>query len=201
VELADQVLGRHLDVVEEHLVEVEVVGAHDRTEGAPGQARAVGGDHQAAQTVVLGSVGVGAHERQDEVGIVRTRGPHLLAVHDEAVAVQHRPRPQAGEIRPGVGLAHAQRSGHVAAEERDGPPPLLLLAAEHQQRRGDDRQPLWVEARVDVAPPHLLLVDEHLEQRRVAAAVLGRVPRHQPAGVEQRLLPRVRPPRQVGGRA
>ena len=114
VELADQVLGRHLDVVEEHLVEVEVVGRHDRAERPAGQAGAVGRDHQGADALVLGRVGVGADEGEDDVGVVRPRGPHLLPVDDEPVAVEDRPGAQAGQVGAGVGLAHAQRRGDLA---------------------------------------------------------------------------------------
>ncbi len=201
VELADQVLGRDRHVVEEHLVEVEVVGRHDRPERAPGQAGAVGRDHQHAQAAVLGGVGVGADEGQDHVGVVRARRPHLLAVDDEPVAVEHGPGAQAGQVGARVRLAHPERGGDLAPQDRPRPALLLLLGAEGQDRRGDDAHALRVVARVDAAAAQLLLVHELLDQAGVAAPVLGRVARHQPPGVEQLPLPLPGPVRDVGRRA
>src|SRR5262245_1734093 len=200
VQLADEVLGRHLDVVEEHLVEVEVVGPDDRPERPPGQPRAVGRDHQATDALVLGRLGIGADEGQDHVGVVRPRRPHLLPVHDEAVAVERRPGPQPGQVGPGVGLAHPQGGGDLGPQDRHRPPPLLLLGPEDQDRRGDDAQPLRVVAAGDVAAAELLLVDELLDERGVVAAELGRVAGQEPAGVDQLARPLPGPVRDVGRR-
>ena len=188
------------DVVEEDLVEVEVVGGDDRAEGPPGHAGQVGRDDQAADPLVLRRVGVGAHEGEDDVGVVGARGPHLLTVDDEVVAVQHRPGPQAGQVRSGVGLAHPERGGDLGPEDGHRPPLLLLLGAEAQQGRRDDGQALRVEGGVDAAASQLLSVHELLEQRGVPAAVLRRVAGHEPAGVEHRALPPPGPRRDVSAR-
>ena len=79
---------------------------------------------------MLGDVGVGAYEGEDEVGVVGAGGPHLLAVDHEVVAVELGPGAEAGEVGAGVGLGHAERGGDVAPQQRDGPLLLLLLGAE-----------------------------------------------------------------------
>ena len=200
VQRTDEVLGRHLDVVEEHLVEVDVVRGDDRAERPPGEAGHVGGHQHAADALVLGGVGVGAHEGEDHVGVVGAGGPHLLAVDDDAVAVDHAPGAQAAEVGAGVGLAHAEGGGDLGPQDRHRPPLLLLLGAEVEDRRDDDAEALGVEGLLDLAAHQLLEVDELLHHRGVAPAVLGRVAGHQPAGVEHLALPRARPRRDVGAR-
>ena len=43
----------------------------------------------ALMPLCLGASGIGAHERQQEVGVVGAGRPHLLAVDHEVVAVEH----------------------------------------------------------------------------------------------------------------
>ena len=131
---------------------------------------------------------------------MRARCPHLLSVDHEPIAVELGARAQPREIRPGIRLAHTERRGHVAAQDRHRPLPLLFVGAETEDRRHHDAEALRVVARVDPSPAHLLEMHELLEQRRVAPAELGRVARHQPTGIEQLRLPRSGPGRDVGAR-
>ena len=75
-------------------------------------------DDEHADAGVLGGVGIGAHEAEAVVGVVGARGPHLLAVHDEAVPVELGPGAQAGQVAAGVGLAHAQAPADLGAQGR-----------------------------------------------------------------------------------
>ena len=103
------------DVGEEDLVEVQVLLHRTcrRTAGRP-RPGSVGRDDQHADALVLGRVGVGAHEGQQEVGVVGARRPHLLAVDDEVVAVEHRAGAQRRQVGAGARLAHAERRGQLA---------------------------------------------------------------------------------------
>ena len=83
---------------------------------------------------------------------------------------------QAGQVGAGSGLAHAQRGGHLGAQDRHRPPLLLLLGAERQQRRGDDPDALRVEGVVDPPARQFLLVDELLEQRALRPPNSGGLP-------------------------
>ena len=94
---------------------------------------------------------------------LRARGPDLLAVHHEVVAVRDRSGAEAGEVGAGVGLAHAEGGGHVAPQDRDGPARLLLVGAEAEDGRHDDAEALGVEAGVDAATGELLPVHELLD--------------------------------------
>ena len=75
-------------------------------------------DDQVGQPLVALRVGVGAGEEDAEVGDVRVRRPHLLAVEHEAVAVEPAARADAGEVGSGSGsekpwhqISSAARSG------------------------------------------------------------------------------------------
>ncbi len=82
---ADQVLLRHRDIFEKHLVEMPMaVQQHQR---AHGDARRLHVDQQIADAVMLGRFGIGAHQQKAPIGEMRARGPHLLAVDDEMVAL------------------------------------------------------------------------------------------------------------------
>ena len=85
----DQVLDRHLHVVEEHLV--HLVPAVHEDERAHGDARA-SSCRSAGRRCLPASCarGVGAHQAEDPVGVVRERGPGLLAVDDVVVALRAR---------------------------------------------------------------------------------------------------------------
>ncbi len=145
----------------------------------------------------LGASGSVRTNVEQEVGVVGARGPHLLAVDDEVVAVTHRAGAQRREVRTGARLAHPKGSGHLAPQHGHRPAMLLLIGAERNQRRRNDVDALRVEAVVDASSAQLIEVHELLQHGRVAAAELRRLGGQQPAVVEQQPLPVARPLRHV----
>ena len=79
---------------------VSVVDARERPAHHAG---GVGGNQQRADALVLRRVGIGADEGEQDVGVVRARRPHLLAVDDEVVAVDDRTGAQAARSEPAPG--------------------------------------------------------------------------------------------------
>ena len=168
----------HAHVGEEHLVEVAEVLVGELGERPALDARRLHVDDQRADALVLRRVGIGAHEAEAPVGVVRARRPHLLAVDDELVAVEHGARLQAREVAAGAGLAHAEAPRDLGPQRREQEPLLLLGRAVVDDRRGDDAEALRVRAARDLAPRHLLEVDHLLRSawrcaRRARAANPG----------------------------
>ena len=96
---------------------------------------------------MLGRVGIGAHEAEAPVGVVRARRPHLLPVDDELVADELGARAQAREVAPRVGLAHPEAPRDLGAQRREEELRLLLRGAVVLDRRSDDAEALRVRAR------------------------------------------------------
>ncbi len=120
VERADEVLGGHPRVGEEHLVEVHVVLAGHVGERPAHHAGRGGGNDQRADALVLGRVRVGAHERQQEVGVVGAGCPHLLTVDHEVVTSRQRTarvrsdarsEPALGSLMPSDAVSSALSTG------------------------------------------------------------------------------------------
>ena len=112
-ERAEQRVGGHPDVVEEHLGEVGRAVEGDQRAGFDAGQRHV--DDQAGDALVLGGVGVGAHVQLTPVGAVPERRPDLLAVDHEVVAVAHGAGAQRREIGAGFRLRHALTPDVVGA--------------------------------------------------------------------------------------
>ena len=190
----DQVRLRDAHVGEEHLVEVAEVRVAELGERPALDAGRRHVDDQRADALVLRRVGIGAHEAEAPVGVVRARRPHLLAVHDELVADRARRAsagsrgrsPRSGSLMP---RHHAISARSVGRRNRS----FCSVGAVVVDRRGDDAEPLRVGAARDLALAHLLEVDHLLGRRRVAAAELRRPTRHEPTVVEQLALPVARP--------
>ena len=109
---ADQVLGRHLDVVEEHLAGVVVQHGIDLADVdtlSLGLAQ-IDQEHGEALRALPDLVrGRGAGEQQHQVGVQHPAGPHLLAVDDIAVvALLLRARLELGGIGAGGRLGDAE---------------------------------------------------------------------------------------------
>src|SRR4051812_8706522 len=138
VQFAEEVLSGHHHVGEEHLVEVGVLGVGELGQGPAGDARRAHVDHQRTDALVLGRVGIGAHEAKAPVGVVRPRGPDLLAVDDEVVAVEYGPGRQAGQVAARSRLAHTETPGDLGPQRGEDPPLLLLVGAVVDDRRGAD---------------------------------------------------------------
>ena len=168
-----------------------------RGERPPHHAGQIGRDHQHADALVLGGIGISANESQEHIGVVGARRPHLLPVDHELVAIDVGAGAQRREVGARARLTHSQRRGHFGPQDRHRPAPLLLGCAERDQRRGDDADALRVEGEVAPAAGQFLLVDVLLQDRGVAATELGRIPGQQPAVVEHQPLPAPGPVRDM----
>ena len=136
----------------------------------------------------FGSVGVGAHEAEAPVGVVRARRPHLLAVDDEVVAVEHR-RGSAGSRgrcpAPGslIPRHHAISARSVGSRNRS----CCSGGAVVVDRRGDDAEALRVErcagSRGATSPRSRSSAASASALRPPSS---GGQPGHEPARVEQR---------------
>ncbi len=170
VDAADDVVLGAAGVVEEHLAELgRAVGLGDAADLDAGLAHR---HQQVRDALVLGRVGIGAGEQEAVVGVVATGGPHLLAVDDPLVAVEHRRRLQAGQVGAGVGLAEALAPAHLAAQDLGQELPLLLLGPPLQQRRPDERVAEEVGPHRRLGPGELLGDHDALHRRQPLAAVL-----------------------------
>ena len=136
-------------------------------------------DHDERDTAMLGRIGIGADQRKHRVGSVRGRGPDLLSVDDEIVAVAHGARGQRGEIGAGARLAVALRPGDFTVEDRRQVLFLLLVRAVDDQGRSEHVNAGAADRR-RAGLGELLIEDELLHRREAAAAVLGRPVRRDP---------------------
>jgi hypothetical protein len=109
------VLARHLDVLEEDLVEVRAILVHQLRQWTHADSGALHVDDEHADAPVLGGLRIGAHEAEAQVRVGGTRGPDLLSVDDEDVVLQRGTRREAGEVAARAGLAHAEAPGDVSA--------------------------------------------------------------------------------------
>ena len=156
VDVAEHLLVRHADVVEEHLVEagaaVHLLERLDRDAGRPHV------DDERGDALVLLGVGVRAADDLAEVGELRARRPDLLAVDDPLVAVARRGRGERRDVGAGAGLAEQLRPDLLAAQQLGEVALLLRGGADRAQRRRD----------------HAEADDERLVRHREAAPLLGR---------------------------
>ena len=92
-------------VLEEHLVEAGVARhLHQRAHGDAGRLHV---DQEVRDAAVLRRLGIGAHEAEHPVGVLRARRPDLLPVDDELVAVELGARPERRQVgaRARLGVA------------------------------------------------------------------------------------------------
>ena len=136
---------------------------------------------------MLGRLGVRPHEREDHVRRLRARGPDLLAVDHEVVAVARRARLNRGQVRPGSRLGVALAPLGFATHHGRQMLLLLLLGTVHEDRRPDVGHALDRRAHLR----EYLTQDELLDRRHLAAAVLLRPGGGDPPLVEDRLPPRL----------
>src|SRR3989441_11107520 len=87
--------------------------------------------------MVLRRLGLGAAEEEAPVGDVGVAGPHLLAVHDEAIAPALAARAQRAQVRAGAGLGEALAPEVVAREQPGEEAPALRLGAVAEDGRAD----------------------------------------------------------------
>ena len=192
-----EVLGRHLDVLEEELAgragpDAELVLGLARRHAGP-----LALDDERGDALVLRRR-VGLGEDELVVGDGRVRDPVLLAVEDVGVALAARGRAHRGDVGARAGLGQAEARELLAARLRDEVALLLLLARVAQERQrvqadvDGDQRPERRLAALD------LLADERLgDEVEAGAAVLLRDRRCR--GCRARPCPRSAPCR-GGGR-
>ena len=177
VQRADEVLGRHPRIVEEHLVEVEVVLiARGRERPAHHPARSVGiinalmplcfGASGSVRTNVSSTSASCAPDVHTFCPLTTKWSPSAVArVRNDA-----RSDPAPGSLIPSDAVISARRIGtaHFCCCSR---------RSERDQRRGDDADALRVVSLVDPPSRQFQLIDVLLQDRGVAAAELGRVVR------------------------
>ncbi len=183
VDLADGGRDGDAHILEKDFVELRRAG--HLTERADLDSGLVHLEQQVADASVFGRFGVRAHEGEDHLGGHRARGPDLLAVDDEVVAVSDATRLDRGEVRAGAGLGVALTpldfaSNHWRQELR-----LLLLGAVHEDRGADVVDALDRRAHLGED----LAKDELFDRREVGPAVLLGPCRCDPAAVEDRFAP------------
>ena len=187
VERAQHVLLRHAHIDEELLGELGIAAdGLDRPHGDAGRLQ-IDQQHGDAGVARL-CLRIGADQREHPVGEVAVGGPDLVAVDDEAVAVEHRAGRKAGEVGAGAGLGIALAPRHVAGEDARQVLRLLLGRAGVDDQRADEAQAVRIRRRrADAA--HLLEQDDLLRQRRAHAAGRFRPVRRDPAALVELAVP------------
>src|SRR5207244_5549024 len=130
-----------------------------------------------------------AHDREAAVGAVRERRPHLLAVDDPLVAVEHRARLHVRQVGAGVRLRVALAPELVGGLDLRQEPALLLLGAVREQRRREQALAEEAHAGGRVGLGVLLAEDDLLGEARVPTAVLLGPVEPDPAVASEQLLP------------
>src|SRR5262249_53512538 len=121
------------DVGEIDLVELlHAVGLLDRTDLHTGALHA---EKEHGESLVLGHIGIGAGDQEAVVGIMRARGPYLLAVDDPVVALLFRARAKARNIGAAGRLGKQLTPDIFAGSELWQVPSLGLLAAKGHHGR------------------------------------------------------------------
>ncbi len=150
-------------------------------------------EHEVGDPLVLGHVGIGAHEQHPTLRVVRARRPDLLAVHDPVVTIAERRRTKRCEVRPGARFAEQLAPDLLAAEERPQPSCFLLVRSVRDQGGSRQHDPDAELVVGNVEARALLVVDDLLDERDAAAPVLTRPGNRGPAVVRRVRLPDLRP--------
>ena len=133
--LADQILDRHLDIVEEHLVDFG--SAIDGLDRAHRDALRLHVEHDEGDAHLLLGRRIGTAQAEDHVGILRERGPGLLAVDDVFVTLALGLGLERSEVGAGTGLGEALAPPIVDIGNARQVLLLLLLVAEGIDDRAD----------------------------------------------------------------
>ena len=179
VHLADDLVLRHLHVVEEGLAEGRIAGDEQDRPGRDAGARHV--EQEEADPLMLGRGGIGADQAEDPVGLVGIAGPDLLAVDQPMIALVLAFGLQAGEVGAGARLGIALAPAYLAAGDLGQIMLLLRLAAIFEQGRAEHRDAEAHQRIAGADPRHLLLQYLGLGRRQPAAAIFDRPIGHGPA--------------------
>ncbi len=159
IHFAHDVFLGHAHVTQEGLAEFLVAGKV--TDRPQLDSRRAGFGQQEADAFLLLGLLVGAHQHEDVRGVLGQRGPGLLAVDDEMIAVQHRLGAQAGEVGAGVRLGVALAPDMLAGENLRQVVGLLFLGAVLDQQR-PDHDDAHVRGAADAVQLKLLHEDDQL---------------------------------------
>src|SRR5204863_27590 len=180
VQQTHQVRARHAHVLEEDLVEAGVARhLHERAHADAGRLHV---DQEVGDAGVLGRVGVGAHQAEHPVGVLRVGGPYLLPVHDELVAAELRARAERRQVRARARLRVALAPDLRGGEDARQVTAPLLLAAVLDERRPDHRDAEEADQPRGPGAYHLLVDDRLAHDVGALAAVLARPGEGQVAG-------------------
>src|SRR5262245_4378724 len=187
VELSDEVLDWHANVVEEDLVELGLAG--DLAQRPHRDARRLHVDQQEADALVFGGAGVGPYEQKAPVGDVGHAGPHFLAVHDEVIAVAHRARLQIGQIGARVRLREALAPELVGCQDLGQMALSLSRRAALHEGGAEHRDAAAAHELRRLGARHRLVEADALDGRRATAPRLPRPAGAPVAGLAHLLLP------------
>ena len=138
---------------------------------------------------MLRHIGIGAGEKDAVVGIMRARGPDLLAVDDPVVAFSLRARAQARDIRAARGFGKQLAPDLFAGRERRQVFSFLIFTGIGHHGRAAHAV-ADNEHSAELAEGALLLLPNHaLDRARAATAVFLRPVQAGPAGFRLLLLP------------
>ena len=168
-DLADQVLLRDAGVLEEYLAELALAG--DLSQRTYGHARRVElAQHERDAAVAV--LRIGAAEDEDPVRPRPERGPDLLPVEHEVVAVEDRAGLERRQVAAGAGLAEALTPDLVARQHGWEEAAALRLAAVVDERRTEQADAQDVQDGRGVGARQLGLEDRLLDLGRALAAPL-----------------------------
>ena len=135
IDRTDHVGLRYAHIIEEGLAKRRAARNQENRLGRD----ALGGHVEQDETdaVMLFGSRIGPHQTEDPVGEVRVRGPYLLAVDDEVVAVALGAGLQRCEVRSGVRLGITLAPADQASRDFRQMLLLLRIGAVFQQRRSE----------------------------------------------------------------
>src|SRR5262245_21510355 len=185
-DLADQVLLRHAGVLEEDLAELALAGdLAQRPHRDAGGVELAEDERDAAVAVPR----IGAAEHEDPVGPWTESGPHLLAVQDEVVAVEHGAGLERRQVTARARLAEPLAPDLVAREHGRDEAPALRLAAVVNERRAEEADAEDVQDGRRVGARQLRLEDRLLDLGGAPASPLLRPSHAEVAALVQLALP------------
>ncbi len=138
-ELAEQILLRHPHLIEKCLTERG--GAADQANRRHRNPRRLHVDQQKTDALVLGRLGVGAHQAEHPVRLVGVRSPQFVTIHHEVIAINQGTGSETREIGARARLAVTLAPHHLIAGDAREMPQFLFRSAALEQHRPQQRQP------------------------------------------------------------
>src|SRR5256712_4447712 len=151
-------------------------------------------DEQEADPLVLRGRRVGTDEQEAPVGDVSHARPDLLTVHDEVIALPHGARLEIRQVRARVGLGESLAPELVGRQDSRQEPRLLRRGPVLHERGAEHRHTAAVDELRRLGTRHLLVEDDHLDDRRTPPAELARPVEPDIARLAHSFLPRAELP-------